>query len=267
VIKTISTLFISMNCLAGFSELDSSKMYDYQFDKPTKRIERKRVYKRRAVKRINNQALLNKLLKKDIEISKILERSQRKLIVRKKAETIRSFSRFKAVLLESIIATNRKPTSFLVRFKPNDSFLGEAEVQCSGMSFNKRVTNKCQLLVSEEGEYEVNVVVKDLDGAEGIIADSYYTGEEGNFLTSSLSSFFSGVMDATKDKILTPFGESTKINAKNKVLGGLMNVAQQANSKIAESKDRNLNISFVNSGKEVIVFFNRGIKLKQKDNI
>jgi len=267
MIKAIPTLFISINCLAGFSELDSSKMYDYQFDKPAVKIERKRVYKRRVVKRKNNQALLNKLLNQDIEISKILERSQRRLIVRKKVEKIRSFSRFKGTLLESIIATNKKPTSFLVRLHPNGSFLGEAEVQCTGMSFNKRVTNKCQLLVSEDGEYEVNVVIKDLDGAEGIIADEYYTGEEGNFLTSSLSAFFSGVMDATKDRILTPFGESTKSNAKNKVLGGLMNVAEHTNSKIAESSERNLNISFVNSGKEVIVFFNRGIKLEKKDKI
>ena len=42
---------------------------------------------------------------------------------------------------------------------------------------------KCDLLVTDAKEYQISAELWDLDGAEGIIADQFYSGEEKEFLT------------------------------------------------------------------------------------
>ena len=56
------------------------------------------------------------------------------------------------------------------------------------------MSSRCDLLVWEDHEYQVDVELWDLDGAEGIIAHDYYSGEEKTFITSSFASFFQGVL-------------------------------------------------------------------------
>ena len=68
-------------------------------------------------------------------------------------------------------------------------------------------------------------------------------------------------MDATKDRIITPFGESEKSNAKNKVLSGLMGVSNNIGSRVRESGEKNLQIALINAGKEVYIFFQKGVEL------
>jgi hypothetical protein len=119
--------------------------------------------------------------------------------------------------------------------------------------------------VTEDSEFKVDVKVWDLDGAEGIIADYTYSGEEKAFLTSSFASFFEGVLDAAKDRIITPFGEATRNNEKNKVLGGLTGIAQSANELVRESGEKNLSVAFVNAGKEVLIFFNQSLSLTKEE--
>ena len=74
-----------------------------------------------------------------------------------------------------------------------------------------------------------------------------------------------GILDVAKDRITTPFGEATRNNAKNKVLGGLMAVGENAQKKIAESGEKDLQIAYVNSGKSVLVFFNQTLNLKTEE--
>ena len=100
-----------------------------------------------------------------------------------------------------------------------------------------------------------------MDGAEGVIADYFYSGEEKTFLTSSFASFLQGVLSVAQDRVSTPFGNVTRDNAKNKVMGGLMGVASNVRDKVENSGEKNLTISYVNSGKEVLVFFNESLKM------
>ena len=74
-----------------------------------------------------------------------------------------------------------------------------------------------------------------------------------------------GIIDVAKDRINTPFGEATRNNAKNKVMGGLMAVGENAKKKVAESGEKNLQIGYVNSGKQVLVFFNQTLNLTQEE--
>ena len=247
---------LPLNCLAGFSSLDSS--YDYQLERKTS------VKKRRAKVQKKKGSDLDKLLKKieasDQGIAEILKKNEKRVIVRKSDDHLSSLTRLRGILLNSVLATNRRGTTLVIKLKENE-FFDDAEVRCSGLSFGKRVIGKCDLIVSDREEYQIEAELWDLDGAEGVIADQFYDGAEKDFLTSSFASFFEGALSATKDRLITPYGEVEQKNGKNQVLSGLMGIANNVNSKVKESSEKNLQIALINSGKEVFIFFQKKVKL------
>ena len=251
-------LLISMSVFANFSENDSS--YNYQFKDEIKIKKSSPTRKKRKPTKTNVDNILRKIEENDKNISSLLLETKKRVIVRKSDDRLRSLTRIKGILLNSVLATNRKSTTLVIKTHENEYF-DQAEVRCFGLSFGKRVQGKCDLLVSEDKEYKIDAELWDLDGAEGVIADEFYDGSEKEFLTSSFASFFEGVIRATKDRLVTPFGEVERQNGKNQVLSGLTNIANKTNTKIRESAERNLQIGLVNSGKEVYLFFNKGVKL------
>lgn len=244
---------------AGFSDIPESERYQYESTK-TKVVKQVKVRTKANSLDANVQDILNG----DKKIAELLQRQEKNVIVRKQSEKITALTRTKGILLNSVLAMNVKPSKFIVRLKGEED-LDNAEIRCLGHSFEKRVPAHCDLMVLDGKEFQVDVDIWDLDGAEGIIADYYYSGEEKTFLTSSFASFLQGVLDVAKDRITTPFGEVERNNAKNKVLGGLVGVAGNVREKVAESGEKNLTISYVNSGKEVLAFFNQTINLAKED--
>ena len=251
-------LFIHSSVEAGFSEIPSSNRYQYKKAAP-KRVNKKVVRKSKK-NQLNEHT--KSLLEKDQAIIELLKRSEKRVIVRKKGEKITALTRVRGILLNSVLAMNVKPSRFIVRINSPTSDLNGSELRCLGFSFEKRVPSQCDLLVMEEEEYDVDVDIWDMDGAEGIIADYYYSGEEKTFLTSSFASFLGATFDVAKGGVSSPFGTFNQNTAKNKIMDGLGSIATNAKNKIIESGERNLTISYVNSGKEVLVFFNKSLKLK-----
>jgi hypothetical protein len=248
-------LLISTDLFAGFSSLKKSYEYSFRDEVRTKRSAPKR-FKKKS----NIDQLLKRMEKSDEAISQILEKNEKRVIMRKSSDSFKALTRIRGTLLNSVLATNKKATTLVIKVHSNDYF-DHAEIRCMGLSFGKRVQGRCDLLVTDSMEYQISAELWDLDGAEGVIADQFYDGEEKEFLTSSFTSFFEGVLSATKDRLVTPFSEVERQNGKNQVLSGLMGIGSNANSKIKESADKNLQIALVNSGKEVLVFFQRSVKL------
>ena len=254
---------IPMVAFAGFLGLPEDQKYQYMDKKnTTKKIEKKKIVKSKGGNK-EFQKIANELMERDQKIEELLQGQEKKLNVKAKEFKVNALTRVRGVVLNSVLAMNVRPTTFIVKLDTKDSNLEEGELRCSGICFEKRVPSTCDLLVVDDREYQVDVKVWDLDGAEGILADYYYSGEEKTFLTSGFASFFSGVMDAAKDRIITPYGEAPRNNAKNKILGGLMGVSENAKEKIAESAEKNISIGFINAGKEVLVFFNQSLNLKE----
>lgn len=253
----IVLLFVYSNAQAGFSEIPASNRYQY------KKSASKKVQKRTVRKSKKNELdeHTKSLLEKDQAILELLKRSEKAVIVRKKEEKIIALTRVRGIILNSVLAMNVKPSKFIVRINGESSDLNGAELRCLGFSFEKRVPSQCDLLVIDGEEYGVDIDIWDLDGAEGIIADYYYSGEEKTFLTSSFASFLGATFDVAKGGVSSPFGTFYQNTAKNKIMDGLSSIATNAKNKIIESGEKNLTISYVNSGKEVLVFFNESLKL------
>jgi hypothetical protein len=247
------------NAFAGFSELPQDSRYQHK----KKSLKKKKL--RKVIKRSSISDHTKKLLEKDQKILELLERSQKRLIVRKKEDKIMALTRMKGVLLNSVLAMNVKPSKFIVRINDSSLDLHGGELRCLGYSFEKRVPSKCDLLVFSDQEFKVDIDVWDLDGAEGIIADYYYSGEEKSFLTSSFASFLGATFDVAKGGVSSPFGSFNQNTAKNKIFDGLSSVAGNTQQSLIKSGEKNLTISYVNSGKEVLIFFNKSLRLGEQN--
>lgn len=247
-------ILISSNAFAGFTDVDSAYKYEFRDEKPkVKRTVRKRR------KRADLSKLLKKLEDQDNEIANILKNSEKKVIVKKSRSKLQALTRLEGILLNSALATNNSTTALIIRLHDNEYFT-EAEVRCLGVSFGKRVIGKCDLVVGDK-EFKVNAELWDVDGARGLIADKFYDGAEKEFLTSSFASFFAAASDAAKDRILTPNGEQALTNSKNKALSGIMGITENIQDRIQRSADKNIQVSLVNSGRPVLIFFNEGVDL------
>ena len=261
--KMLILLFYPALCLSGFSDLSDAELYQYRAPVQSKKLVRAVIH---AKANSSELAQIERdILKQDKETAEILKAQGKTLQVRKKDDKILALTRIHGQVLNSILAMNTHPSTFIVRLSQDNELIHGGELRCQGYSFEKRIPAKCDLLVMDEHEYQVDVDLWDIDGAQGIIADYFYDGEEKAFLTSSFASFMQGILDVAKDRITTPFGEATRNNAKNKVLGGLMAVGENAQKKVAESGEKNLQIGYVNSGKQVLVFFNQTLNLTQEE--
>ncbi len=256
--KWIVLIFLlNFKSFAGFSEISESSRYQYKSKIPKKRD-------KKTVRKLRKSSLdehTRTLLEKDQAILDLLNRSERRVIVKRKNDKISALTRVRGIVLNSVLAMNIKPSKFIVRIDDQDSELNGAELRCFGFSFEKRVPSQCNLLVTYGKEYPVEIDIWDLDGAEGIISDYYYSGEEKTFLTSSFASFLGATIDVARGGVSSPFGSLNQNTAQNKILDGLSGIASNAKNKIIESGERALSISYVNAGKKVLVFFNKSLSL------
>ena len=260
--KILLLFLLSNICMAGFTDLSDAELYHYKpvgLNKKARRVA--------SAPRANSQEMVNlarEILKQDRISAAILQAQAKTLNVRKKEDKVTALTRVHGVVLNSVLAMNTHPAKFIVRLSSDNELLSAGELRCQGYCFEKRIPARCDLLVMDDHEYQVDVDIWDIDGAEGMIADYFYAGEEKAFLTSSFASFMQGVLDVGRDRITTPFGDTTRDNAKNKVLGGLMGVADNVQKKIADSGEKNLEIAYINSGKKILAFFNQTLNLTEE---
>lgn len=258
-------LVLPLTVSAGFSELDRSELYQYQAP-PVAQTGKIQV-KRATPKRTGNtrmDILAKKLLEEDKKLTELLERSEKRLIVRTKEDKVVALTRVQGIALNSIVATANKASRVIIKLDDSADHLAGAEIRCHALSAGARILGNCDLLVLDEVEYSIKAELWDLDGAQGLIADHVYTGEEKRFLSSSMAAFMSSAVDAAKDRIITPFGEVARANGKNKVLSGLTGVADNVRGEVAKNGQNAEVISYAQAGKRALIFFNQSFTLTKE---
>ena len=216
--------------------------------------------KAKPVRRRSGQ--LRTIMERDRKLMELLARQEDTLIVRSTGNVVPALTRLDGLLVNSILATNVRPVTFIVRIGPLNRHLQNAELKCAAMAPERRVLSRCDLLVADGKEYPVDVQIWDADGG-GMLPDKYWSGEEKSFLTSSFAAFLGGVWDAAKDRVIGPFGAVTEKSGKNALLKGLGGASQNAQNLIAEDGRKKRTVSFVNSGRRVRVFFNKSLNPKE----
>ena len=206
-------VFFFLPVFASFSDLPEEELYRHKSKTPTVKIrEAQRAKKRKSGQKSKSRIDENlaKIMEDDKKIMELLKRQENTLIVRKKSEKIIALTRLHGTILNSVIATNLAPAKFVIRIDEGGDVSGE--LGCAGHALERRVLGHCDLLVMDEKEFKVDISIWGLDGAEGVIADQVYSGEEKTFISSSFAAFLEGVLDASKDRIMTPFGEASRSN-------------------------------------------------------
>lgn len=191
-----------------------------------------------------------------------LKKERPPLLVKENHSKIRMLARYKAITIKSVVASNVAPGTMILRINENIDFDGVTELRCKAFPFEKRVRSKCDKMVIDEDEFDVDAEVLDLDGGDGIIADEWYESKEKEFLASSLASFLNGVSSASRSQIMTSIGSMPEQNTKNSVLAGLMGMTSNVSNAIQEDVQK-VTIGFLNSKKTVMVLFNQSVKLGQ----
>ena len=209
---------------------------------------------------------LRTIMERDKKLMELLARQEDTLIVRSTGNVVPALTRLNGILINSILATNLLPTTFIVRIGPGNRHLQNAELKCAGMAPDRRVLSRCDLLVADGKEYPVDVQIWDKDGG-GMLPDKYWSGEEKSFLTSSFAAFLGGVWDAAKDRVTGSFGTVTEKSGRNALLKGLGGASQNAQELIAQDGRKRQSVSFVNSGRRVRIFFNKSLNLNLKEVI
>lgn len=247
-------ILMSGNAFSGFSDVDSAYQYDFLESKP----KAKKVYKKKR-SGANLSKLLEDIEARDSEIANILKNSEKKIIVKKSKAHLKALTRLQGTLLNSAIVTSNSTATLVIKLDENE-FFNESEIRCLGISFGKRVIGNCDLVVGDK-EFKVNAELWDMDGAKGMTSDQFYDGAEKEFLTSSFAAFLGAASDAAKDRILTSNGERTLTNSKNKALSGILGITENIKDQVQRSGGGSVQVSLVNSGRPVLIFFNEGVEL------
>src|SRR5690606_37378633 len=154
--KWLILLILPTLVSAGFSELDSSELYQYKTPPAaqTDKVQVKRAAPKRAASN-RMDILAKKLLEEDKKLTELLERSEKRLIVRTKEDKVIALTRVQGIALNSIVATTNKASRVIIRLDDSADHLAGAEIRCHALSAGARILGDCDLLVLDEVEYAI----------------------------------------------------------------------------------------------------------------
>lgn len=165
----------------------------------------------------------------------------------------------KGVTNTAIIASNRDKESFIVTTSSN--YFKDAKLRCFGKVNLKRVEALCDMLVTKhKQEIPIKVKITDLDGTRGLLPDHYHTSEEKDFATNALSTFLSGMLEASKSRSQTLIGAQSDINLKNSFKNGLSESVLSASKRMGDTKGP-VKIAMIKPNKQILIHFLEGVKL------
>jgi len=220
--------------------------------------------KSHACKKLSSTEFENELSKRnefyDSQLSKKMDAFYSGPIVIENYHKIRTLDSYSGILRDSLVLT-QSPSEVVIYADEKGGLLSDSKLRCKGGVFTQRVKIYCDLLVTPDKEFPVKVLIREkFDGSSTLVPDKFYTGEEARFIKQSFSSFFGGVMDASKDRSMTVNGEQELVNAKNKVYAGMFAIADNSESELRKEVNDVQVAAVVNSGREVRIEFLEGVK-------
>ncbi|HXH74375.1 MAG TPA: TrbI/VirB10 family protein [Bacteriovoracaceae bacterium] len=175
---------------------------------------------------------------------------------------LRTGTVLRGILLNSIVSTNLE-SPLLVEVKAGQGLPPKAKFSCIGVTKYKRVVAACNRLImpDQDREFEVQVSLLNPDGSSGLKADYYYTGQEEFVAASVATSFARGMIEVQTQRLATPLGEITANTSKNRILNGALSATDDINSLMKNEMQNKETKVYVESGKEVLVYFHERFKL------
>lgn len=202
---------------------------------------------------------LKKLSEQNIALLKLLQikANDEKPFIWDGTKKIESTKVIRGLLLNSVVSTNLE-SPLLVESLDNSILPSGTRFRCTGVTKNKRVLTVCDRMITPSKEVEVKVQVLNIDGTAGLRGE-YNDGKDSYIAGAIVSEFAKGVISASKDKIVHPFGSIDSDSEKNKVLEGLANSMSTTTDLITDSMKSQEPKVFIEAGKPVLIFFMEGL--------
>jgi hypothetical protein len=169
---------------------------------------------------------------------------------------------FRGTLLNSIVSTNLE-SPLLIEVIQGQGLPQGTKFSCTGVTKHKRVVAACNRLIipDQDQEFKVQVSLLNADGSSGLKADHYYTGKEEFVAASVATSFARGMIELQTERLATPLGELTANTSKNRILNGALGATDEINNLMKSEMQNKEPKVYVESGKQVLVYFHERFKL------
>jgi hypothetical protein len=224
-------------------------------------VEKKSDVQIRAPKKRNSVEMnaLRKLSEQNNALLKLLQSktNEEKPFIWDGTKKIESTKVIRGILLNSVVSTNLD-SPLLVESIDESSLPAGTKFRCTGVTKNKRVLTVCDRMITPSNEVEVKVQVLNIDGTAGLRGE-YNDGKDSYIAGAVISEFARGVISASKDKVILPFGSIDSDTEKNKVLEGLANSMSTTTDLITDSMKSQEPKVFIEAGKPVLIFFMEGL--------
>lgn len=124
--------------------------------------------------------------------------------------------------------------------------------------YNFRVLFNCDTLVTDDGEFEVEVSIKDEYKVDGLLSDEVFNGEGEGVFGAIFGAIGSAVIDGTKSQETSLLGTVNKRNMGNLVRDGAQAGIANSVDTINQHTAKNVLILRVNDRRKVIINFVKG---------
>ena len=243
--------------LAIFIVLGSSTQIFAQNARISRIKVKKKVKPYRAVSKSKENSILKKMYEQNKKIEELLRLRTTKPYIWSTQEKIFTGKVYKATLLNTIVSSNLS-TPILVKAHSGQGLEFNTKFSCFGVTKNKRVQTVCDKMITSKGEKSVLAALLNLDGSSGL--EGHFDDKKENMITGAIiSDFVSGILSASKSRVVTQIGEIEDASLKNKIHSGLINSAQRGSELLlAESKNLEPVIT-IEAGKTVLVYFKEAV--------
>lgn len=175
--------------------------------------------------------------------------------------SIMPLDEFRGIILNSALISNYSSEITVHSVEPNGPLQG-ATLDCSGSMLRKRIKVYCSRIIWRNDVKDIHAILRDgVDGVDAIKADEVWTGEEAEFLKASFATLAGGIFDSAKGRSRTDIGDVENAEAKNRVLGGLISVADENTQRSMRRTQQQEIVGVLEAGKMVTIQFLERLEL------
>lgn len=179
---------------------------------------------------------------------------------------IKTGDMFFGTLIQNVLSTNIE-APMNVNLQRSKEFPNGGRLICKGITKFKRVHSHCAKLVTNNGEFEVDAQLLDIDGSAGLVGE-FYSGKEEYVSGLIVSEAVKGILEISQQRHTTIYGQEVLPTAKNKLLQGSINVSNEVSDLLKDEMQTKEPKVFVKKDKKVIVYFNNSMNPKKgKDDL
>ena len=254
--KILFILFISLNTYAGMNNI-TQKGYGINIEQLDRASRKKQ-------KKVEQKVVLRSAKNLNVKKKKRKAKQQIIPIFANTAPQIRRLERFYGLVDGNIKIIGSEVVPVKVYLSPKNKFKIGSYLSCDAynraIKYHYKIDFKCNYLVTDEKEYSVKAIIRDLRKIKGITPEHTSSGEEESIFKSLMAGIGAKLLDSSKERIVTQNGYQEVPNSSNALKESVIDTTKENVNKQANKEEKNIVLATFDQ-KKVIVEFQEPLKL------